>query len=368
MEMSECKGNGISVDIIVPCYNEEQSVGVFFDAVEKVVGEIPGYDFSYIFIDDGSTDGTLEQIKKLAGAGSDGAPAEGENASAATAAPDRRVRYISFSRNFGKEAAMYAGLKASAQGRRAAIFGADPEDAATTASADGKPAADYAILIDVDLQHPPELIPEMIKTIEETGCDSCAARRVSRKGEPKIRSIFARAFYKVMNRFCDIEIVDGAVDFRMMSMKMVRAVVDMPESQRFSKGIFAWVGFDTRWIEFENVKRLSGESKWNVWSLTRYAISGFVDFAEAPLKFIGFMGGIVSVGAVIYLIIEIIKTLVLGKDVPGYESLICLILFFGGLVVTILSVIGQYIGRMYIETKRRPIYIEKESNFEDDRN
>ena len=243
---------------------------------------------------------------------------------------------------------MYAGLKASVDGRGTLT---DP--------------ADYAILIDADLQHPPQLISRMIQTIEETGCDSCAARRVSRKGEPKIRSFFARTFYKLMNRFCDIEIIDGAVDYRIMSRSMVRAIVDMPETQRFSKGIFAWVGFDTRWIEFENVKRLSGESKWNVVSLTRYAISGFVDFAEAPLKFIGFMGGIITAGSVIYLIIEIIKTLVFGKDVPGYESLICLLLFFGGLVVTILSVIGQYIGRMYIETKRRPIYIEKENNFRD---
>ena len=334
-----------TIDLIVPCYNEEQSIGAFFGAVEKVIADIKDYEFSYIFIDDGSTDGTLDLIKDLAerssdtmgtGAGTDEADADISGSDATS-----KIRYISFSRNFGKEAAMYAGLKASTEN-----------------------GADYVILIDADLQHPPRLIPKMIATIEETGCDSCAARRVSRKGEPKIRSFFARTFYKLMNRFCDIEIVDGAVDFRMMSDKMVKAVVDMPESQRFSKGIFAWVGFDTQWIEFENVKRLSGESKWNVWSLTRYAISGFVDFAEAPLKFIGFMGGIVSIGAVVYLIIEIIKTFAVGKDVPGYESLICLLLFFGGLIVTILSVIGQYIGRMYIETKRRPIYIEKESNFD----
>ena len=165
-----------------------------------------------------------------------------------------------------------------------------------------------------------------------------------------------------MGRFCDIEIVDGAVDFRLMSRKVARAVVGMPETQRFSKGIFSWVGFDTRWVEFENVKRISGESKWNIWSLARYAIAGFVDFAEAPLKLMGLLGGIISAGSLVYLIIEILKTIIVGKDVPGYESLICLLLIFGGLIIAILSVIGQYIGRMYIETKRRPIYVEKESN------
>ena len=315
-----------TIDIIVPCFNEEQNIDAFYDAVQKTVSTIQGYEFSYIFIDDGSVDGSLKKIRSLSDAGD--------------------VRYVSFSRNFGKEAAMYAGLR-------------------TSCKSNGGRGADYAILIDADLQHPPELIKEMLRTIEETGCDSCAARRVSRKGEPRIRSVFARAFYRIMNRFSDIEILDGAVDFRIMNNSMVRAIVSMPESQRFSKGIFAWVGFDTRWIEFENVKRLSGESKWTMIGLTRYAISGFVDFAEAPLKFMGFLGGVVSVGAAVYLIIEIVKTIILGKDVPGYESLICLILFFGGLTVTILSVIGQYIGRMYVETKRRPIYIEKESNVKD---
>ena len=337
------------IDIIVPCYNEEGSIDAFYDAVEQVAEGLPGYEFSYIFVDDGSTDGTLEKIRVLAGKSSD---RDTKNATKRTVPA---VTFISFSRNFGKEAAMYAGLKASAESRTAGGAGTS-----------GRGSADYALLMDADLQHPPAMIPEMLKIIEETGCDSVAARRVSRKGEPRIRSIFARTFYKIMNRFCDIEIVDGAVDFRIMNSKMVKAIVDMPESQRFSKGIFAWVGFDTRWMEFENVKRMSGESKWTMIGLTRYAISGFVDFAEAPLKFMGFLGGIVSTGAVIYLIIEIIKTLVVGKDVPGYESLICLILFFGGLIVTILSVIGQYIGRMYVETKRRPIYIEKESNAEPD--
>lgn len=312
---------GKTIDVIVPCCNEEMSLDAFFKEASGTFSEIQGYNFRYIFIDDGSTDGTLDKIKSLA------------------LGSDENIKYISFSRNFGKEAAMYAGLKNS--------------------------SADYAVVIDADLQHPPQLVKEMISKREETGCDSCAARRVSRKGEPKIRSIFARAFYKLMNRYSDIEIVDGAVDFRLMNRNMVKAIVSMPENQRFSKGIFAWVGFETCWIEFENVKRVSGESKWTVWGLTKYAVDGFLDFAASPLKFAGVFGGLTTLFSAIYLIIEILKTLIFGKDTPGYASTICLILFFGGLIIAILSIMGEYIGRMYMETKGRPIYIEKESNIEE---
>lgn len=309
-----------TIDIIVPCYNEGENIEAFFKEAESTISSIHGYSFQYIFIDDGSSDDTLEKIRALTEC--------------------VKLKYISFSRNFGKEAAMYAGLRAS--------------------------HGDFAVIIDADLQHPPKLIAEMIRIVEETGCDSCAARRVSRKGEPRIRSMFARAFYRIMNRYSDIEIIDGAVDFRLMSRRMVKAIVSMPESQRFSKGIFAWVGFDTRWIEFENVKRISGESKWSVWSLTKYAIDGFIDFAASPLKFVGVFGGLTAAGSAVYLIIEILKTLIMGKDTPGYASTICLILFFGGLITTVLSVMGEYIGRMYMETKGRPIYIEKESNIDED--
>ena len=317
-----------TIDVIVPCYNEEENIDAFYDAVQKVADSIGDYDFSYIFIDDGSTDGTLEMIREIAAAG---------------VTDVTTVRYVSFSRNFGKEAAMYAGLQESSRSR-------------------GGKGADFAVIIDADLQHPPELIREMIRVMEETGCDSCAARRVSRKGEPRLRSAAARAFYKIMNRFSDIEIVDGAVDFRLMNRQMVRAIISMPETQRFSKGIFAWVGFDTRWIEFENVRRLSGESRWTMRRLLKYAIAGFLDFAEAPLKAVGLLSGIIAAGSAVYLIAELIKTLVFGKDVPGYESLICLILIFGGMLTAILSVIGEYIGRMYLEMKHRPIYIVKETN------
>lgn len=336
------------IDIIVPCYNEEQNIEAFYSEVRAVASQIRksdayenSYCFAYIFIDDGSKDGTLEQIRRVA----DQAAAE-----------QTTVKYISFSRNFGKEAAMYAGLKASA----------DAVTAVSEEAAAGKgAAADFAVIMDADLQHPPRLIADMLKTAEETGCDSVAARRVSRKGEPKIRSVFARLFYKLMNKYCEIEIVDGVVDFRLMSKRMVKAIADMPETQRFSKGIFAWVGFDTQWIEFENVQRLSGETKWTVWGLTKYAIDGFIDFADSPLKFAGAFGGFIAAGSAIYLIIEIIKTIVMGKDTPGYASTICLILFFGGVIIAILGLIGEYVGRMYLETKRRPIYIEKESNISD---
>lgn len=311
------------IDIIVPCYNEGRNIDIFFDDVQAAVSEIEGYEFSYIFVDDGSEDSSLDKIKEIAD----------EN---------DFVHYISFSRNFGKEAAMYAGLKAA-----------------------NDRASDFAVIIDADLQHPPKLIEDMIRKIEETGCDSCAARRVTRKGEPRVRSIFARAFYKIMNRYSDIEIIDGAVDFRLMNRKMIKAIVSMPENQRFSKGIFAWVGFHTEWIEFENVERISGESKWSVWGLTKYAIAGFIDFAASPLKAIGVFGGLTTLGSAIYLIIEILKTLIVGKDVPGYASIICLILFFGGLVTAVLSIMGEYIGRMYMETKGRPIYIEKESDLDE---
>lgn len=311
------------IDIIVPCYNEGNNINIFFEEVEKVVCKLEEYSFSYIFVDDGSNDDTLEKIKALA-------------------EEKEYVHFVSFSRNFGKEAAMYAGLK-SANDRH----------------------VDHAVIIDADLQHPPQLIKEMISITEETGCDSCAARRVTRKGEPRIRSVFARAFYKIMNRYSDIEIIDGAVDFRLMNSKMIKAIVSMPENQRFSKGIFAWVGFHTEWIEFENVKRISGESKWSVWGLTKYAIAGFIDFAASPLKAIGVFGGITTAASAIYLIVEVIKTLIMGKDVPGYASIICLILFFGGLVTAVLSIMGEYIGRMYMETKGRPIYIEKESDLDE---
>lgn len=365
------------IDVIVPCYNEESSLDRFWKESGEAFSAIEGYEFRYIFIDDGSSDETLQKIRRLAalqetakGEASDAPDPDTILGASDAPGPDTilgtpdapgsdtileatgdpapgnpgacpKVSYISFSRNFGKEAAMYAGLQAS--------------------------KGDFAVIMDADLQHPPQLVAEMIRIVEETGCDSCAARRVSRKGEPKIRSALARAFYKLMNRYSDIEIVDGAVDFRLMNRKMVKAIVGMPENQRFSKGIFAWVGFNTEWIEFENVRRIAGESKWTMWGLMKYALDGFIDFAEAPLKFVGVLGGLTTLCSAVYFIIEFLKTVIVGKDTPGYASTICLILFFGGLIIAILSLIAEYIGRMYMETKGRPIYIEKESNIDEDK-
>lgn len=314
--------NVTTIDIIVPCYNEEDNIYNLYIATQEVLGRMPDCKFNYIFVDDGSADKTSEKIEALA-------------------KQDENVKYIIFSRNFGKEAAMYAGIKNS--------------------------TGDYAVIMDADLQHPPQLLEEMYQKIKETGCDCCAGRRVSRKGEPKLRSLFSRMFYRIMNRFCDIDIADGALDFRMMSRRMVKAIASMPETQRFSKGIFAWVGFDTEWVEFENVQRIAGESKWSAWNLMTYALNGFLDFATAPLKFVGLGGGFISVISLIYLIEEILRTLIMGKDTPGYASTICLILFFGGMIISILCLIGEYIGRMYMETKCRPIYVEKKSNLDDEK-
>ena len=312
------------IDVIVPCFNEEDNVKAFYDKTKEIEGSLTDYNFNYIFVDDGSTDKTLDVIKEIAKNAVDDITV---------------VKYISFSRNFGKEAAMYAGIKSS--------------------------TGEYAVIMDADLQHPPELLCEMINKIEETGCDSVSARRVSRKGEPKIRSFFARSFYRIMNRFSCIDIADGAVDFRIMSRQMVKAIASMPETQRFSKGIFAWVGFHTEWVEFENVERAHGESKWSMWALAKYALDGFIDFADSPLKIVGLFGTFTAAGSAIYFIIEVLKTIIMGKDTPGYASLLCLILFFGGVIISMLGLIGEYIGRMYLETKGRPIYVEKESNIED---
>lgn len=309
-----------TVELIVPCFNEEEMVELFYETTNKIVSKIEGYSFSFIFIDDGSKDNTIIKIKNLA-------------------SKYGNVKYISFSRNFGKEAAMYAGFKAS--------------------------TADRVAVIDADLQHPPELIEQMLKAIDEEGYDSCSARRVSREGEPKIRSAFSRLFYKLINKMSDIEIVDGAVDFRMMRREMVDAICEMPERQRFSKGIFCWVGFNTKWIEFKNIERIAGETTWSFWGLFKYAIDGILAFTTAPLKVLNIIGVIVSSFSFVFLIIEFIKKLILGQAVtPGYTSLIMVILFIGGIIITSLGIIGEYLAKMFIEIKHRPIFIAKETNIE----
>ena len=299
----------MKLDIVVPCYNEEKNIEKFFTEISYVLKDI---DLNIIFVNDGSSDNTLNEIKKL-----------------------KDVSYISFSRNFGKEAAIYAGLS--------------------------KTTADYVILMDVDLQDPPSLIPEMMKYVDEY--DIVATRRVTRAGEPKIRSFFARLFYKLMNKISDIELVDGARDFRLMNRSVVDSVLELNENNRFSKGIFEWIGFNTKWIEYENVKRIEGETSWSFWQLFKYSIEGIVSFTVAPLYISTFMGIIFSIIAFISIIFIVIRTLLFGDPVSGWPSTISIILFIGGIQLLSIGILGQYLAKTYIETKNRPKYIIKEDNF-----
>lgn len=302
---------------IVPCFNEEEVIPLYYEEMQKVRKQEEGkIDFEIIFIDDGSKDKTLEVIKKLS-------------------EQDECIHYVSFSRNFGKEAAMYAGFE-HAKG-------------------------EYVVTMDVDLQDPPHLIPEMIRCIEEEGYDSVATRRVTRKGEPPIRSFFARRFYGLINRISDADIVDGARDFRMMKRDMVDAILSMPEYNRFTKGIFGWVGFKTKWIEFENVERAAGETKWSFWKLFRYALEGIIAFSTVPLTIVSLIGVIVCIIAFLFLLFVVIRAAIFGDPVAGWPSLICVISFLSGIQLLGIGVVGMYLSKTYLETKKRPIYIKKES-------
>ena len=302
---------------IVPCFNEEEVIPLYYEEMQKVRKQEEGkIDFEIIFIDDGSKDKTLEVIKKLS-----------EQVEC--------IHYVSFSRNFGKEAAMYAGFE----------------------HANGE----YVVTMDVDLQDPPHLIPEMIRSIEEEGYDSVATRRVTRKGEPPIRSFFARRFYGLINKISDADIVDGARDFRMMKRDMVNAILSMPEYNRFTKGIFGWVGFKTKWIEFENVERAAGETKWSFWKLFRYALEGIIAFSTVPLTIVSLIGVIVCIIAFLFLLFVVIRAAIFGDPVAGWPSLICVISFLSGIQLLGIGVVGMYLSKTYLETKKRPIYIKKES-------
>lgn len=307
-----------TVDVIVPCYNEAEGLEVFYKETTKILDPISDYSFTYIFVDDGSKDDTLEIMKKLASI-------------------HKNVKYISFSRNFGKEAGMYAGLTYS--------------------------TGDYVIIMDADLQHPPALIPDMLKGVEE-GYDCVAARRSNRKGESRIRSMFSRTFYKLSNRMTDIELVQGAVDFRIMSRQMVNAILDLSEVQRFSKGIFEWVGFRTKWIPYENIERAIGTTKWSFWGLFKYAIDGITAFSVTPLRMVTWMGFFISMFAFIYIAITIIQTLIFGIDVPGYVTTLSAVLFLGGIIEFSIGILGEYIGHIYMEAKDRPIFITRQTNIE----
>ena len=308
----------MKVSLIVPCYNEQESLPVFYEEMMKIVKKM-SCQYELIFINDGSKDRTLSILKEFS--------AENDN-----------VTYISFSRNFGKEAAMYAGFS----------------------NAD----ADYVAVMDADMQDPPALLPQMVKILETEDYDSVATRRVSRDGEPPIRSWFARKFYQLINKISDADIVDGARDFRLMKREMVDAIVAMGEYNRFSKGIFGWIGFKTYWLPFKNVERVAGETKWNFWKLFKYAIDGIINFSEAPLSIASWAGIGMTFIAFIMMVIVIVRRLCFGDPVAGWASTMCVIIFIGAIQLFSMGIMGQYIAKIYNEAKHRPHYIVAESNGE----
>ncbi len=308
------------LSIIVPCYNEEEVLPLFYAEITRVMDEMKRtyaeLTFELLFIDDGSRDKTLTQLRELA-------------------TKDQRVRYISFSRNFGKEAGMFAGLENA--------------------------TGDFVVVMDADLQHPPSFLPEMYSYVRDGEYDCATTRRVSRKGESKVRSWFARKFYRIMNKISQTEIVDGAQDFRFMSRQMVNAILSMREYNRFSKGIFSWVGFKTKYIEYENVERAAGTTAWSFWSLFRYSLEGIFAFSTAPLAIASVLGLVSCVIAFLMMIWIIIKTLAFGEAVAGFPSIMCAIFLLGGLQLFCIGVLGQYLSKTYLETKQRPIYIVRET-------
>ncbi|WP_157455793.1 glycosyltransferase family 2 protein [Carnobacterium maltaromaticum] len=305
------------ISIVVPCFNEEESIPLFYAALEKEREFLVNADIEYIFVNDGSNDNTLNVLRSLAK----------EN--------KERVKFISFSRNFGKEAGLYAGLQQA--------------------------TGDYVAVMDVDLQDPPEMLPEMLQIIREEEYDCVGTRRVSRDGEPPIRSFFARQFYRIINNISETEIVDGARDYRLMTRQMVNAILSMEEYNRFSKGIFSWVGFDTKYLEYKNQERVAGETSWSFWSLFKYSLDGIVAFSELPLAFASFVGFFSFLAAMIAMVVIVIRTLLLNDPTSGWPSLVCFILAIGGLQLFCLGILGKYLGKTYLETKKRPIYIVKET-------
>ena len=306
------------ISLIIPCYNEQEALPLFYKEASKVLSNMR-CDHEFLFINDGSRDGTLEIMKKLA-------------------AEDPHVFYYSFSRNFGKESAMYAGL-CNARG-------------------------DYVAVMDADMQDPPSLLPEMVRILETGEYDSVATRRTNRAGEPPVRSWFARRFYSLINRISDADIVDGARDFRLMTRDMKDAVLAMGEYNRFSKGIFGWVGFRTYWLPYENVERVAGETKWSFWKLFKYAIDGIISFSQTPLSISSWFGILMTVFSFLLLIFIVLRRLIFGDPVAGWASTICVIIFIGGLQLFCLGIIGQYLAKTYMEVKNRPHYIVSDTNAE----
>lgn len=307
------------ISLIIPCYNEQEALPIFYPEVTKVLRGMD-VDYELLFVNDGSKDDTLSLLRQFQ-------------------QEDTHVKYISFSRNFGKEAAMYAGF-CNAKG-------------------------DYVAIMDADMQDPPSLLPEMVKILDSGEYDSVATRRVSRNGEPPIRSFFARCFYKIINRISDAEVVDGARDFRLMKREMVDAIVAMGERNRFSKGIFGWIGFRTYWLAFENQERVAGETKWSFWKLLKYAIDGIINFSNVPLSLASWFGILMTAVSFVFLILIVVRRLAFGDPVSGWASTVCIIIFIGGIQLFCMGIMGQYIAKTYMEVKKRPHYIVGESNVED---
>lgn len=309
------------ISVIVPCYNEQEAIPFFYDEIVKISKIMENdAEFEYLFINDGSKDKTINVLRELA-------------------KRDERVKYVSFSKNFGKEAAMYAGLE--------------------------KSSGDYIAVMDVDLQDPPELLVQMFQDLESGEYDCVATRRVSRKGEPPIRSLFAKLFYSMINKISKTEIVDGARDYRLMTRQMVDAILEVKEYNRFSKGIFSWVGFNTKWLEYENVERRAGETKWSFWKLLKYSLDGIVAFSTVPLSIASILGLLLCFIAFVLIIVIVVKTLAFGDPVVGYPSLMCVILFVGGVQLFCMGILGKYLSKTYLETKKRPIYLVKEENIDE---
>lgn len=311
------------VTIIVPCYNEEESLPLFYEEITKVAKEMKQVKFELLFINDGSKDKTLSILRKISES-------------------DNRVRYVSFSRNFGKEAAMYAGFE----------------------EANG----DYVAVMDADLQDPPSLLPKMYQIIKDEEYDCVATRRITRAGEPPIRSFFARIFYKLINKISKTDIVDGARDYRLMTRQMVDSILSMKEYNRFSKGIFGWIGFNTKWLAYENIERIAGETKWSFWKLFLYSLEGIVAFSTLPLTIASIFGILFCFIAFIMIIVIIIRTLAFGDSTSGWPSLVCIIFLVSGIQLFCIGIIGQYLSKTYLETKKRPIYIVKETEKQKSKN
>lgn len=306
-----------TIEIIIPCYNEEACISLIYAEICAVFCKIKTYDFHIIFVDDGSRDGTLIEIKKVY-----------QNAAG-------KVDFVSLARNFGKESAIYAGLSQC--------------------------RGEYAILMDADLQHPPALIPQMILALEE-GYDCCAAKRISRKGEGIIRSACANGFYAIMNRVCGIALVPGATDYRMMKKEVVSAILSLEERERFTKGVYSWIGFKTKWIGYENVERAAGITKWSFRGLIKYALNGFMAYATTPLRGAVYLGMFVTVMAFIYAVYIFVSAWENQGERTGWASLLIIMLFLGGIIISLLGVIGEYLARIYLEVKKRPLFIARENS------